>query len=230
MRSRLWVIVGGLVLISLVMDQALPCVRGATRTSNQDEVSAAKGREAAGGFSELALFLFGGGLGLFIALLGWSDQIRGLNKETKEVESEFLSSHHMTKSEFLPVVKPTSPEDQLVALTQLYQSRKLQTEPDFQVVRLFNEWNKNAAALESIHAWKYYLTVALTFSFFLGGIICVLVPPWESVSLWCISVRCESVVLVILFCILIASLIIILIANAREITFRALLISISDRV
>ena len=29
-------------------------------------------------FSELPLFLFGSGLALFVALLGWSDQIRGV--------------------------------------------------------------------------------------------------------------------------------------------------------
>ena len=67
----------------------------------------------------MPLFLFASALGLFVALLGWSDQIRGINKDTKELEARFLAETGSEKRDFLCVVKPKLPGEQLAALAKL---------------------------------------------------------------------------------------------------------------
>lgn len=60
-------------------------------------------------FAEPTLFLFGGGVALFVALLGWSDEIRGINKDTLDLEQKFLKATKIDRQIFSSVVKPVLP-------------------------------------------------------------------------------------------------------------------------
>ena len=62
---------------------------------------------------------------MFVALLGWSDQIRGLTRETYELQTEFLKTYDLRKTELLPVLRASTADEQLQAFTALMQTNKL---------------------------------------------------------------------------------------------------------
>jgi hypothetical protein len=124
-------------------------------------------------FSDLALFSFGSGFAIFVALLGWSDQIRGLRKETYELEGEFLKQYELTKAELRPVIRAETPDDQLHALTRLMQTNKLEAD-GIRLLPFFREWRKQHLSVEQMQSWKYGLTVALSLAFFASGVLLAL--------------------------------------------------------
>lgn len=181
-------------------------------------------------FSELTLFLFGSGLAFFIALLGWSEQIRSTGKETREVEAKFLQKHKIEKSELLRIVRATNPEEQLEALTQLMTSGKLKTVPDVEVLGMFERWNRMLSKLEKYYTYKYDLTIVLTICMFLSGIGSLFTHPQDRLSLLCVVAPVELLLLLVPVALIAAILVIVILANAEERSFRGLLVSISDRV
>lgn len=179
-------------------------------------------------FSQLTLFLFGSGLALFVALLGWSDQIRGIDKDTKELESRFLEDTGINKRDFVCIVKSDSPDQQLEALTQV--AVRLKTRVGVDLLRTFKQWNSEWSRLEGLSVWKYNLTVTLTVALFVAGITSLFTTPNEKVSLYFITIRVEVLVLMLPM-ILIGLLLCIIIHSAqREKALRTLLNSISDMV
>lgn len=180
-------------------------------------------------FSQLTLFLFASGLGLFIALLGWSDQIRGIDRDTRELEERFLKKTGIDRRDFLDVVKPESAEDQLQVLTEIVQDGRLKTTAAAEVLRTFaTTWNTQWASIEKLSEWKYKLTIVLTLLLFATGIASLFTTPTQKVPV--VSVRAEMV-LIILPMMLIGLLLIIIICSARqEKALRTLLNSMSDMV
>jgi hypothetical protein len=181
-------------------------------------------------FSQLTLFLFGSGLALFIALLGWSDQIRGIDKDTKELEHRFLEKTGIQKREFLDIVKPESPDAQLLALTQVMTTGRIKSKDSAELLRTFTAWNSQWSRIERLSAWKYNLTITLTSTLFVVGVASLFITSTQQVRLYGISVRTEMAVL-ILPILLIGSLLAIIICIAhREKELRVLLNSMSDMV
>jgi len=125
--------------------------------------------QAASPFSELSLFLFGSGFALFVALLGWSDQIRGLAKEIRELESEFLQKYNLSRGELIPAIIAKTPDEQLEALTVVMQSRKLSTVSSVRMLPLLREWHRVTDVLTLLQSWKYNLTIALSLICFVAG-------------------------------------------------------------
>lgn len=181
-------------------------------------------------FSQLALFLFASGLALFIALLAWSDQIRGIDKDTKELEQRFLEKTGIDKRAFLDIVKPESTDNQLIALTQVVTAGRIKTKDTVEVLRTFTEWHNEWLRIERLYTWKYNLTIALTITLFLAGISSMFITPTQQVRLYIVSVRAEMVVLVLPMTLIGLLLGIIICSAYREKGLRSLLDLMSDRV
>jgi hypothetical protein len=197
-------------------------------TPHQENAPASAQSKEQKSFSELTLFLFASGLAILIALLGWSDQIRGIDKDTKELEDHFLEDTGINKQDFLSIVKSQSPDEQLEALTQV--AEKLETGDMVVLLQTFKEWNKQWSRLERLSLWKYDLMVALTLVLFIAGIASLFTTPSQSIQLYFMTIRSEMIVL-LLPMIIIGSLLAIIICSAKlEKRLRALLSSIADMV
>jgi hypothetical protein len=188
-------------------------------------------------FSQLTLFLFGSGLALFIALLGWSDQIRGIDRDTKELEHQFLEKTGIDKRSFLNIVKPESDNEQaealtqLEALTQVVQAGLLNTPEKKELLRTFaTSWKSQLAWIETLSAWKYNLTIALTVTLFIGGIASLYTSPTQQVHLFAITAKSELLVLLLPITLIMLLLVIIVLSVQREKALRSLLNSISDKL
>jgi hypothetical protein len=190
-------------------------------------IQASEPRES---FSELTLFLFASALALFVALLGWSDQIRGIDKDTKELEARFLEETGIEKRDFLCVVKPKVPGEQLATLTKLMNSGRIQSKVKVNLLSAFKAWNKEWSRLERLSVRKYYLAVALTMAFFFCGVISLFTHPSSQIRLHFFSVRCEMLVLALPMTLVAILLGIIIDGSRRENALRALLDSIADEV
>jgi len=181
-------------------------------------------------FSALTLFLFGSALAMFVALLGWSDQIRGISKDTKELENRFLAETGIAKRDFLSVAKPKLQGEQLAALTRLLKSGRIQSHTKVDLLATFRDWNRQWSRLERLSARKYLLAVALTLALFLAGIISLFTHPSDKVHLHFLTVRTEMLVLTVPMILVGVLLCIIIHASRRESELRALLESIEDEV
>jgi hypothetical protein len=181
-------------------------------------------------FSELTLFLFGSGVALFVGLLAWSDQIKGMDKDTRDLENNFLTVTKLDKKQFMSVVKAATPQEELKALTVVWRSNLLHSPNYVLLLGIFKTWYKDWEHLQSVGTYKYNFTVALTISFFLSGILSLHSNPNRFLAFWNLFVREE---LVILMCpVLIMSILMgmMIYSSSKEKTLRDLLIQISDMV
>jgi hypothetical protein len=186
--------------------------------------------EARESFSELTLFLFASALALFVALLGWSDQIRGIDKDTKELEARFLAETGIEKRDFLCVVKPKLPAEQLAALAKLMNSGRIKSHVKVDLLAAFKAWNKEWSRLERLSVHKYNLAVALTLAFFIAGVTSLFTHPSGRVYLYLFTVRSEMLVLTLPLTLVAVLFGIIIYGSQRENALRALLDSIADKV
>jgi hypothetical protein len=181
-------------------------------------------------FSQLTLFLFGSGLALFVALLGWSEQIRGMSHDTRDLERQFLEITRIKKKDFLSIVKPTSHEERLAALTQALVSGKPKTVEQVEVLGIFTKWHRKWTGLEALYAWKYRLTLVLTWTLFAAGVASLHTSPEATVSLPFIHARLEVLILAVPMVLILAVLVIIVAANLREGYFSQLLNELGERL
>jgi hypothetical protein len=140
-------------------------------------------------FSQLTLFLFGGGLALFIALLAWSDQIRGIDQDIRELENRFLERTGIEKQTFLRIVKPKSPDDRAEALLEVVSAGRIKNKDSAEVLGIFTKWNKQWSWIERLSAGKYYVTILLTIVLFVVGIASLFTSPLQRVLI--LSIRVE---------------------------------------
>lgn len=201
-----------------------------------DVVSSAKDTpapsDAKGSFSELTLFLFASGLALFVALLGWSDQIRAIDKDTKEMESCFLEDTGMKKRDFLRIIKPESADEQLVALTEMVSAGKFKTKDSVQLLHKFTKWEREWSDgwpyLERLTTLKYNLTITLTIALFIAGTVSLFTTPTEKLRLCGLHVRIEMLVLMVPMTLVAILLVIIICVAKREKALRTLLNSMAE--
>lgn len=119
--------------------------------------------------SDTTVFLFGSGFAIFIALLGWSEQIRGLRRETYQLQSEFLKTHGLRKADLLRAIRAQTADEQLRAFTAIMLTNKLSASA-VQLLPVLRRWDTQNTRLERLQTWKYWLTVALAFVFFAAGV------------------------------------------------------------
>jgi hypothetical protein len=181
-------------------------------------------------FSELTLFLFASALGLFIALLGWSDQIRGINRDTKELEARFLIETGIDRRDFLSVVRPKVQGEQLAALTNLLRTGRIQSKTKVDLLPAFKSWHCEWSKLERVSGLKYGLSIALTIAFFLAGLASLFTHPADRVRLHHFAVRSEMLVLTLPLALVAILIGIIIYESKRERTLRAYLDSLADEL
>lgn len=135
--------------------------------SHQRQALSTRGQDSP---SQLTLFLFASGVALFIALLGWSDQIRGLDRNPRELEHRFIKDTGIDERDFLSVVEPGSPDEQLETLSKLVNDGQLTTKVSVEALRTFATYIAQWTRLRRLSTLKYFLTISLTISLFAAGI------------------------------------------------------------
>jgi len=181
-------------------------------------------------FSQLTLFLFGGGLALFIALLAWSDQIRGIDQDIRDLENRFLERTGIEKQTFLRIVKPKSPDDRGEALLEVVSAGRIKNQNSAEVLGIFTKWNKQWLWIERLSAGKYYMTIALTIGLFLVGIASLHTSPLQQILILSIQCRVEMLILILPATLVAMLLVIIIFIAERENALRSFLKSVSDMV
>src|SRR2546423_5093581 len=58
-------------------------------------------------FSQLTVLLLASAVAFFIALLAWSDQIKGIDKDIRDLETKFQDRTGIERQIFLRIVEPT---------------------------------------------------------------------------------------------------------------------------
>lgn len=145
--------------------QSIPETRSGTITTPQPTKLIA----TASVDSNFAFFLFASGFGLFLALLAWGDQIRGMTRETRELERDFLQKHKLTREQFKRALGASSPTERLHGLAEIMHSGKLKTVSEIEALGDFEEWLSLSDGLRRLHSQKYWLALALAVSLFLAG-------------------------------------------------------------
>jgi len=186
--------------------------------------------EPKGSFSQLTLFLFGSGFALFVALLGWSDQIRGIDKDTRELEKRFMEHTGIHRNQFHCVVRPESSDQQLEVLTDLVNAGKIKTADTVRLLRTFTNWKKEWSDIEQLSAWRYNLTLLLTLVLFVAGTASLFTTPTGKVHFFGFAVRTEMLLLTLPMTFVVLLFAVISLSARKEKALRKLLNSISEKV
>lgn len=133
---------------------------------------------------EITLFLIGSGMALFIALLGWSYQIRHPQKEVQELEEEFRRKWRLKRKELKPILKAGKIYERDVQLSFFEEIKaiagvmsKVKDRRDIKLIGTFKKSKVLIERLEHLYDTKYKLTILLTalllgagfLSFFVGS-------------------------------------------------------------
>jgi hypothetical protein len=214
--------------------QQMPSQNGQQRVQDQggtpNTLANSPPSEPKESFSQLTLFLFGSGTAFFIALLAWSDQIRGINQDIREMELRFLKGTGIEKQTFLRIVKPESPDDRGSALLEVVSSGSIKNKDSAEVLKIFTKWNKEWTGIECLSTWKYYMTIALTIMLFVVGIASLITNSSQYIELSSIQFKVEMLLLIPVAILVTIILIIIICIAKRESGLRSLLKSVSDMV
>jgi hypothetical protein len=128
------------------------------------------------------------------------------------------------------VIRPKDPDQQFEALTNLVTSEKLKTPPDVEALPLFQQWNTELEALERWYSLKYGSTIVLTITFFLAGAFSLFVKPLTKLSVGSLALNAQLVIVAGPMLLVGTILVVILITNWKEKSFRELLQSLTDRM
>jgi hypothetical protein len=117
-------------------------------------------------------FLIGTGIALLMVLIGWSEQIGNLHKDTMEVEKEFSNDRKVKWSKIRPLIRSNStPEQKLKALNIIVEESNFQDTKDIDIMGKLSELDEKRCQLESLYNIKYILILCLTSLFFISGTI-----------------------------------------------------------
>jgi hypothetical protein len=129
---------------------------------------------------EFDVFLLGAGMALFIALLGWSDQFRLPQKETRRIEKIFMEKLRLKTSELIPIMRGAVKEmksgeqdsflAEIKAMAKILVEKKVKNKYDINLVNDFKNIEKQASELYKFYNYKYLSTIFLTVVFFISGI------------------------------------------------------------
>jgi len=180
---------------------------------------------------EITIFLLGSGVALFIALLGWSDQIRTPQKETKQLERQFMKKRKITWENLRAMIRSSTPAQKIKSYMNLMRAGKMKHKDINQQIKLLEDLNESKEALEKINIDKYNYTVYLTISCFLFGILSYLF----HFKLWKLSeylsiLDSDSVFVLIPIILIIIVCFKILNANKEDQKFRNLIKQIDDEI
>jgi hypothetical protein len=181
-------------------------------------------------FSQLTLFLLGSGIAFFIALLAWSDQIRGIDQDIRELETRFLERTGIEKHTFVRIVKPKSPDDRGEAVLEVVSGGRIKNKDAAEILQISTKWHKQWWWIETLSAAKYYVTIALTLVLFLTGFASLYTNPAMQLMAFSFTCSVERLLLIPPGTLVVLLLIIIICIAEREHSLRSLLKSVSDMV
>ena len=121
----------------------------------------------------IASFFLGIGITLFIALLGWSDQIRTPQKESKQLEKEFMERHGIDWEDLRYLVREgnkVTPTKRVKSLMSLMEKRQLESNGIVNHFDVLKNIDKSKEKIEKINMLKYEHTIYLTILSFVFGI------------------------------------------------------------
>jgi len=121
-------------------------------------------------------FLLGGGFALLIALLGWSDQIRGTQERTRIQEREFLDTYNFRWEHFRSLIRTSeSPnaETRLAAVLRILGSGGLTNQVDVLLLEDFEHLDDIRYKLENSYSIRYWCVFIASVEMLITGILSI---------------------------------------------------------
>ena len=117
-------------------------------------------------------FLIGTGIALLMALLAWSDSIRGWHKETLEAEKKFYDERNIKGIQIKSLLRSNSvASEKLVMLASLLNSNAITENTDIDFINRFNHLDTMRNRLSRCYSVKYIMVILLAFFFIVSGFI-----------------------------------------------------------
>lgn len=152
---------------------------------------------------ETDLFL-AGALAFLIAMLGWSDQIRGTQEKTRLLEKELLTKYQFDWAVLRPLIRPDDsdgPAQRLRAVIRLLGAGALQHGDEVKLLRELEAANETRERMEAQYSFRFWLVYATCAEMFVAGFVAEyansnIVFPVPQPFFWVISswnyVRCDA--------------------------------------
>ena len=123
-----------------------------------------------------------GGIGLFVALLGWGNRFKQPKEEIRKIEEKVIKKMKLKMSDIVrfkrtSVMKKKSLSqtyllDEIKAMAKLLVKKIVKNKLDIEIIKKFK---KIASLTEELYNWynyRYTLVVILTLVLFITGVIC----------------------------------------------------------
>jgi hypothetical protein len=147
--------------------------------------------------------LFGAGIALLISLLAWSDQIRGLHKETLEAEQILLENRKINYREIKKLLRKNEPPEVILnKLSEVIKKDSTENIIDLELILKYRNLDRKLQNLELLSNLKYYYIIGLTACFFISGIIFPTINPTNTFTILCTTIHYSDLPFIIcmLFC------------------------------
>lgn len=118
-------------------------------------------------------YLLGSGFALLIVLLGWADQITSKNKETKELEADFLRNGKIKRADYKKMVEGKGvTRDSFNTLIDFLYSAETD---NVEILEIIVNIKKDMIVLDRQYRHRFWLLVGLSIYLFLAGISAIFV-------------------------------------------------------
>lgn len=179
----------------------------------------------------ITTFLLGSAVALFIALLGWSEQIRAPHRESKELEKEFMGEKGITWLDLKEIIRASTPSKRIKAYMNLMKAGKMKQSDINKQIELLKNLHESKESLEEILINKYNLTIYLTISCFIFGVLSYVLPfNIPKITDKIPVINSDLLYLIIPFTLFLVICVKILQANKKEINFTNYIKNISDEM
>ncbi len=139
-------------------------------------------------------FLIGTGVALLLALIGWSEQIRSLHRETLKAERDFSEKRNINWDHVRKIIRGTAPaKEKIVALNKLLREKSVLKKDDIKIINQFYNLGKKRIDIEKLYNIKYILILVLTFLFFISGVINYFIESCSEFKLFGLKVPTEFI-------------------------------------
>lgn len=142
--------------------------------------------------------LFGAGIALLISLLAWSDQIRGLHKETLEAEQILLDNREINYREIKKLIRRNEPPQLILdKLTEIIKKDATENIIDLKLILKYWDLDRKLQKLESLSNVKYYFIIGLTACFFISGTVFPIINACSTFSILRITIHLSNIPFII---------------------------------
>ncbi len=179
----------------------------------------------------MAELLFGAGIAMLIAILAWSDQISSLHKDTLEAENLLSAKRNVDWKIVRSILKNISdPNESLKKLKEVFDKSSSKNIENIDIIYQLRYLGRQSRRLKVYYQIKYYLTILLTLSFFVGGTLAFLIRDSEYLCLF--KIKISRNFLPGIFCILlsVAVLVYIVFLNLKEFRYRTNFVNLIDQI